>query len=127
MRSTEADLSRPAPGDRMKSRKFPLRNVVVAEFLEVRRLLAAHTWTGASALVLAGTNTYDGVTSVSGGDLKVGSANALGSALGNAVVSDGGALVDQMGITCAEAVTLSGNGDGIVPGALRADQASFQG
>ena len=32
----------------MKSRKFPLRNVVVAEFLEVRRLLAAHTWTGAN-------------------------------------------------------------------------------
>src|SRR5690242_16693802 len=83
------------------------------------------TKTGNGSLILAGTNNYTGVTTVSAGDLKVGSPNALGSALANTVVTDGGALVDGMGVTCAEPVVISGNGDGVVPGALRADQASF--
>ena len=47
---------------------------------------------GTSTLVLAGTDTYTGGTTVSGGTLQIGNASALGSTSGAAAVSSGATL-----------------------------------
>ncbi len=66
--------------------------------------------TGDGALVLAGSNTYDGATSVaSGGVLRVTHAGGLGSTNGSASVALGGWLEIGGGISVPEPLTLSGD------------------
>lgn len=86
--------------------------------------------TGATGLTMAGgsgatfvldnTNTFTGVTTISGGSLQVNNASALGSATNGTVVESGGSLVVSNGITLSdEPITLNGNGTGGNNGALR--------
>ena len=67
------------------------------------------TKVGDGTLVLSGSNTYDGVTTVSNGVLEISNAKALGSTNGNTVVNcpSGGFLQLSGGITVAEPITLN--------------------
>lgn len=66
------------------------------------------TLSGAGSLSLSGNNTYTGVTTVNGGILNVGNANALGSTAGGTSVSAGGTL-NLAGFNIgSEVVTLNG-------------------
>ena len=72
---------------------------------------AGITKTGAGTMVLSGSNTYTGTTTVSAGVLNIRHANALGTTAGNTTVASGAALQLQGGITVgAEALSLNGTG-----------------
>ncbi len=80
------------------------------------------TKTGLGSLVLAGNNTYGGVTEVVAGVLVVANPNALGSTANGTVVDNGAALNLQSNLN-AEPLQLSGDGasqlNGHNTGALR--------
>lgn len=72
---------------------------------------------GTGALTLSGTNSYDGVTTVTLGTLLINNANALGSTNGNTVIhstgatTSGGQLSLSGGIAVAEPIVIAGPGD----------------
>ncbi len=73
--------------------------------------------TSASTLVLSGNNSYTGLTTISGGTLRLGAAGVgantpLGTNASGTVVSGSGAALDLNGFTLvtAEALTLNGTG-----------------
>jgi fibronectin-binding autotransporter adhesin len=69
------------------------------------------TKSGSSTLILSGTNTYTGLTSVSSGILNIRNASALGTTAGGTIVNIGAALQIQNGIAIgAEQLTLNGSG-----------------
>jgi len=68
---------------------------------------------GAGTQVLTGANTYTDVTNVQTGALVIGNNTALGTAAGNTTVSTGGSLQLQGGITVAEPLVTSGQGNGV--------------
>jgi autotransporter-associated beta strand protein len=71
------------------------------------------TKSGTGNLIISSTNTYAGVTTVTAGNLVIGSAGALGSTGNGTVVQSGGTLGLQGGITVVgEALTISGTGAG---------------
>ncbi len=75
--------------------------------------------TGGSTLTLSGSNSYDGLTTVTAGVLAVQHPNALGSTAAGTTVISGGQLEVANGVTISgEAVTLNGGGS-IFFGALR--------
>lgn len=76
----------------------------------------ALTKAGAGTLTLSGANTYDGQTLVKAGSLLVAHDNALGSTIGNTVVTNTGVVSLSGGITVAENFEIGGT-DG--SGALR--------
>ncbi|WP_017666108.1 autotransporter-associated beta strand repeat-containing protein [Porphyrobacter sp. AAP82] len=68
---------------------------------------------GTGTLTLTGNNSYTGQTTVSGGTLKIGSANALGSAAAGTIVSSGGTLLivgSSPNLAITEALTITGTG-----------------
>lgn len=74
---------------------------------------------GSGKLILSGSNTYTGDTTVSAGALNIQNATALGSTVGATTVASGAALQLQGGIAVgAEALTLNGTGVS-ADGALR--------
>ncbi|MEI7865064.1 MAG: autotransporter-associated beta strand repeat-containing protein, partial [Chthoniobacterales bacterium] len=82
------------------------------------------TKAGAGTMALAASNSYDGVTTVSAGVLRIGNSGALGSTNGGTVVESGAQLRLITGVAGAtsfgngEALTISGDG-GSYLGALR--------
>lgn len=71
---------------------------------------ASLTKSGNGVLVLAGDNSYGGLTTVkTGGVVRVSHANALGSPSGATVVENGGWLELSGGVTLAEPLTLTGD------------------
>ena len=80
----------------------------------------ALTKAGTGTLSLNGANSYDGVTTISSGTVRVNHHHGLGSAAGGTVIGAAGAMVSLgNGVTVAgEAITLLGNGDNF--GALQA-------
>jgi|GEM_PF-3235349 len=73
-----------------------------------------------TTFILDNTNTYTGVTTVSGGTLQVNNTSALGSTAAGTVVTSGGSLALSNGITLSgEPLTLNGNGVSGNNGALR--------
>ena len=86
------------------------------------------TKSGSGILTLAGASSYDGVTTVSAGVLRVSSSGALGSTTGGTVVQNDAQLRLIKGVAGAssfgngEALTISGNGGGLL-GALRSGVA----
>lgn len=69
------------------------------------------TQAGSGTLILSGSNTYKGATTVSAGILNIQNGAALGSTAAGTTVSSGATLQLQSGITVgAEALTLSGTG-----------------
>lgn len=66
----------------------------------------------AGTQILTGANTYTDVTNVVGGALVITNNTALGTAAGNTGVSTGGSLQLQGGITVAEPLVTSGQGNG---------------
>jgi autotransporter-associated beta strand protein len=80
---------------------------------------AGLTKANSGALILTGSNTYNGTTTVSGGVLNIQHANALGSTANGTTVAVGAALQLEGGITVgAEALSLAGSGVS-ADGALR--------
>lgn len=78
------------------------------------------TKVGTGTQTLGGSNSYDGVTTVSAGTLLITDGHALGSTVGGTVVANGQRLTLSGAITVdGEAVTISGTG-GDSFGALRA-------
>jgi len=69
------------------------------------------TKAGNGTLVLSGSNTYEGVTTVANGALEITSAKALGSTSGNTVVTcpSGGFLQFSGGVATDEPITFSGS------------------
>lgn len=66
---------------------------------------------GSGTLVLNGSNSYSGNTTVNAGVLNIRHANALGTTAGSTSIASGGTLQIQGGITTsAEALTLNGAG-----------------
>jgi autotransporter-associated beta strand protein len=68
---------------------------------------------------LSGNSTYTGTTTVEAGTLTVGSSGALGTGTGGTTVNNGATLLFRGPMTIADAVTVSGTGNGGI-GALRA-------
>jgi autotransporter-associated beta strand protein len=69
------------------------------------------TKTGSGALTLAASNNYNGVTTISGGTLRISNSFALGTAGNGTTVADGAALELIGGITVgAEELNLNGTG-----------------
>jgi len=66
----------------------------------------------AGTVTLSGANSYTGVTTISEGTVIAASNTALGSTVGNTVVSSGATLGVQGGIITLEPLTLNGNGVG---------------
>jgi len=64
------------------------------------------TKAGNGTLVLAGNNTYGGVTTVNAGTLHISHNNALGAGAGNTTVAGGATLEIGGGLTVNEAITL---------------------
>ena len=81
------------------------------------------TKNGSGILALSGNDTYNGVTTVAAGSLMVFSNNALGATSAGTVVDSGASVVEAMGLTVPEPITITGPGDSLAPGALRAKQA----
>ncbi len=75
----------------------------------------ALTKAGSGTLTLSGNNTYTGLTTISAGTLKLGSATALGSTAGATSITSG-AVLDLNGINYAAAESLTLNGTGIAAG-----------
>jgi autotransporter-associated beta strand protein len=73
---------------------------------------------GTGNVVLAGDNTYTGITQVSSGSLEIRHNSALGTTAGNTVVLAGGSLRISSNITTAENLTIAGPGE-TTEGALR--------
>jgi filamentous hemagglutinin family protein len=72
---------------------------------------SALTKQGTGTLVLAGSNTYSGLTTVSAGVLDVQSNAALGTTAGATTITSGAALqIDGSGLSIAEPITLAGTG-----------------
>ena len=67
---------------------------------------------GVGTVTLGGASDYTGLTTVSAGTLKLGSATALGSASSPTIVADGAALDVNGQTNVLEAVTISGAGAG---------------
>jgi len=86
----------------------------------------AVTTIGTGALTLGGNNTYSGTTTVAtGGRLDVAqNANALGSTTAGTIVNSGGQLRLQNVTIGAEALTISGTGQGGTGGAIRGGSGS---
>jgi len=96
----------------------------------------ALTKSGAGTLTLAGTNSYDGVTTVSAGVLRVSSSGALGSTNGGTVVANGAQLRFFNGAGNwfygnGETLNISGNagasGGAIRSGGVAGETNTFQG
>ncbi len=69
--------------------------------------------TGVRTLILGGNNTYDGLTTVADGFLRVDADNALGTVAAGTVVAAGSTLIlNDVNYTAAEALTLAGTGVG---------------
>ena len=69
------------------------------------------TKAGTGTFTLSGANSYDGLTTISAGAVKVQNNTALGSTAGATIVADGAALqIDGSGLTIAELLTLNGTG-----------------
>src|SRR5258708_7615844 len=69
----------------------------------------ALTRSGGGALVLSSANSYDGLTTVSGGTLEISNGSALGTTAAGTAVSSGGRLDLSGGISVlGESLTLSG-------------------
>ena len=81
----------------------------------------AVTKAGTGTQILTGNNDYDGTTTVSAGVLRIGHANALGSATGATTVSSGAALEfsNATTMTISEALTINGTGVGGSGGAIK--------
>jgi autotransporter-associated beta strand protein len=80
---------------------------------------------GNGSLVLAGSNSYDGVTTVkTGGVLRITHASALGSTNGHTVAENGGWLEMSGGITVPESVALYGDASTGYQGVLRSTGGS---
>ncbi|NBS14698.1 MAG: hypothetical protein EBT57_07840, partial [Verrucomicrobia bacterium] len=79
------------------------------------------TKAGTGTQILTGNNDYDGTTTVSAGVLRIGHANALGSATGATTVSSGAALEfsNATTMTISEALTINGTGVGGSGGAIK--------
>jgi fibronectin-binding autotransporter adhesin len=70
---------------------------------------------GTGILVISGSNTYDGVTTITTGKIQSNNANALGSTIGNTQVATGAELLfDGIGsnFTTPEAIQIAGTGAG---------------
>ena len=68
--------------------------------------------TGAGRLVLLGTNTYGGATTVSAGTLEIRNGSALGTTGVGTTVAAGATLAVSGGISSGEALSISGTGVG---------------
>jgi fibronectin-binding autotransporter adhesin len=67
---------------------------------------------GAGTLTLSGSNTYDGITTITSGTLQAGNSTALGSSVGGTTIKDGATLdVNNMNLG-NEIVTVQGKGVG---------------
>ena len=77
--------------------------------------LVKNAGAGANTLMLAGTNSYSGATTVASGILKLGSTNALGNTSEVSVTASGAAL-DLSGVTPAASAGLTLNGTGVSGG-----------
>jgi len=85
------------------------------------------TKTGNGTLVLSGSNTYHGVTTVKAGAgvLRITNANALGSTNGATVIEDGGGWLEVSGgIAVAEPLTINGDVSTGYAGVLRSTGGS---
>ncbi len=80
---------------------------------------------GNGTLILAGNNTYDGLTTVrTNGLLRISHANALGTTNGATVVENGGWLEVVGGVTVNEPITINGDSATGYAGALRSNGGS---
>jgi fibronectin-binding autotransporter adhesin len=70
---------------------------------------------GTGTLVLSGSNTYDGATTITTGKIQANNANALGSTVGNTQVTSGAELLFDgvaSSFTTPEAIQIAGPGGG---------------
>jgi autotransporter-associated beta strand protein len=74
---------------------------------------------GTGILALTGASTYSGVTKIFEGALSIGNNTALGTSVGETIVSSGAAVQVTGGITSAEAFTVSGTGLSATSGVLQ--------
>ncbi|VTV12888.1 Outer membrane protein IcsA autotransporter precursor [Variovorax sp. WDL1] len=81
---------------------------------------------GAGRLVLSGTNTYSGGTTVTGGTLSISSDPNLGTAAGPLTL-DGGTLQNTAAVTTARAITIGSGGGGFQTDADLASNGSISG
>ena len=83
------------------------------------------TQSGTNILLLAGTNSYQGATTVSAGTIRLLSDNALGTADAGTTVANGYRLELGGGVTVTgEVVTINGNGGNNSSGALQVQNGS---
>ena len=67
--------------------------------------------TAAGIILLNGANTYDGTTTINGGTLKIGNANALGTSTAGTVINSGGILeLNGTNYTTTEPLSIAGTG-----------------
>lgn len=74
---------------------------------------------GTGTATLAGNNSYDGVTTISGGILNVSHANGLGTTVGDTTVTNASLRLSGGAVVAAESVSVNGGGSDFF-GALQA-------
>ena len=87
-------------------------SITISSVIDDGASTAALTKTGTGTLILSANNTYDGITTVQAGTLRITNLGALGNTTGDTIVQNGATLefANNINVPSGETITLTGDG-----------------